>query len=160
MAVEGLTAFQRKMALIPKSVTDELRKELEKQATELVAMMRRLAPKDTGALANSIDWTWGAAPAGAIAIGTVAGSKDSVLRITVYAGGAVGTKRRQARSSGDRNSDKHRSGYFDSDVARFQEFGTKDMPANPFFFPSYRAKRRTIRSAMTRAIKRGLKNAV
>lgn len=141
MAVEGLSAFQRKMALIPKAVTDELRKELEKQAEELVAMMRRVAPRgETGTLVASINWTWGAAPRGTISVGTVATSETSDLRITIYAGGKVGDR--------------------DAFYARFQEFGTRNMPANPFFFPSYRAKRRAIRSGLSRAIKRGLKNAI
>ena len=142
MAVEGLTAFQRKMALIPKSVTDELRKELEKQASELVAMMQRVVPVDQGNLRASIGWTWGAAPEGSMSVGTVAASAESDLRITIFAG---------------QTGKKKDGGTF---YARFQEFGTKNMAANPFFFPSYRAKRRTIRSAMTRAIKRGLKNAI
>lgn len=142
MAVEGLSAFQRKMALIPKVVIEEVRKELEKQATELVEMMRRLAPKDSGALAASIGWTWGDAPAGSIKLGTVAASEGSSLRITVYAGAA---------------GKKKDGGTF---YARFQEFGTRNMPANPFFFPAYRAKRRKIRGALSRAVKRGLKNAL
>lgn len=141
MAVEGLSAFQRKMALIPKSVTDEIRKELEKQAAELVQMMRRIAPRgETGALVASINWTWGDAPKGTMSVGTVAASEGSDLRITIYAGGKVGAQ--------------------DAFYARFQEFGTKNMPANPFFFPSYRAKRRAIRGALSRAIKRGIKNAI
>lgn len=141
MAVEGLSAFQRKMALIPKAVHDEIRKELEKQAEELVQMMRRIAPRgETGALAASIRWTWGDAPKGTMSVGTVAASEGSDMRITIYAGGKVGAQ--------------------DAFYARFQEFGTKNMPANPFFFPSYRAKRRAIRGALSRAIKRGLKNAI
>ena len=146
MAVEGLSAFQRKMALIPKAIIDEVRKELEKQATELVAMMRRLAPKDTGELANSIDWTWGQAPKGSIAIGTVAASEGSALRITIYAGNesTVVTNKTGGRFQ----------------KAKLQEFGTKNMPANPFFFPAYRSKRRKIRGALSRAVKRGIKNAI
>lgn len=142
MAVEGLTAFQRKMALIPQAIINEVQKELEKQATELVAMMKRLAPKESGALANSIGWTWGNAPKGSVTLGSVAASEGSSLRITVYAGAA---------------GKKADGGTF---YARFQEFGTKNMPANPFFFPAYRSKRRKIRGALSRAVKRGIKNAV
>lgn len=41
--------------------------------------------------------------------------------------------------------------------ARLQEFGTKDMPANPWFFPIYRRRRRAIRAKISRDIKRAIK---
>lgn len=34
--------------------------------------------------------------------------------------------------------------------ARLQEFGTKSRPASPYFFNTWRGKRRTVRSALTR----------
>ncbi|WP_411838575.1 HK97-gp10 family putative phage morphogenesis protein [Paracoccus sp. ME4] len=37
--------------------------------------------------------------------------------------------------------------------ARLQEFGTQSMPANPFFFPAWRANRSRVRSKLTRAVK-------
>lgn len=44
------------------------------------------------------------------------------------------------------------------DYAMAQEFGTEKMPANPFFWPSYRlhkkSMRRAVKSAMTKAIKK------
>jgi hypothetical protein len=39
-------------------------------------------------------------------------------------------------------------------LARLQEFGTADMPANAFFYPSYRAVRRRIRGRITRGTKK------
>lgn len=39
--------------------------------------------------------------------------------------------------------------------ARLQEFGTKDMPANPFFYPSYRLRKSLVKSNITRAIRKG-----
>ena len=44
-------------------------------------------------------------------------------------------------------------------VARLQEFGTVDMPANPWFFPLYRRRRRSVQSALNRAIKKAIKDA-
>lgn len=39
---------------------------------------------------------------------------------------------------------------------RYQEFGTADMPANPFFYPVWRLYRRRWRVRITRAIRRAL----
>lgn len=38
--------------------------------------------------------------------------------------------------------------------ARIQEFGTKARPANPYFFPAWRANRARIRASITRAIRK------
>lgn len=38
--------------------------------------------------------------------------------------------------------------------AKLQENGTKNMPANPFFNPAWRANRTRVRSAITRAVRK------
>lgn len=157
--VQGLDQLNRRWSAVPKKVREAVRAEMEKAADEVVATMRRFAPVDTGALRESIGWTWGDAPAGAMTIGTVGKSAYGAMRITIYAGGTEQTKRRQARASGTRARDQKRGGYFDTDVARLQEFGTKEMNAHPFFFPAWRAKRTKVRGNISRAISRAIKSA-
>lgn len=41
--------------------------------------------------------------------------------------------------------------------AAFQEFGTADQPAQPFFFPAYRALRRRIRNRTSRAVRKAVR---
>lgn len=132
--VKGLRELQAHWGGIPDAVRAALRPEMEKIATDIVAMMRRLAPKDQGDLAASINWTWGAAPKGAMTLGAVAPGSDADLQITIYAGG---TKK--------------------SFHAVFQEFGTRKMTANPFFYPAWRTKRKSARSKITRAINKAIK---
>lgn len=43
------------------------------------------------------------------------------------------------------------------DYARAMEFGTRDLAAQPFFFPTYRRHRTRIRSAVSRAIRKAVK---
>lgn len=143
MAIEGLDRVSRKLALIPQKAMEALAEQLEANATALVAEMKRLAPKETGRLAASIGWTWGDAPKGTMTLGTVKGGRRSgqgfgVMRITIYAGGR---------------------GKKDPFWAWFQEFGTSKMAANPFFFPTYRAKKSAMKSAATRAFKKAVKDA-
>jgi len=134
MAVEGLAALRQRFKRLPEAVRLAVRAEMELIAQQMVAQMRRLAPRDQGELAASIGWTWGAAPDGAIAIASVG---DGEMRITIYAGNDR-TKVFNSRGVAFQN-------------AKLQEFGTKAMPASPFFFPVVRAQRRGARSRITRA---------
>lgn len=136
--VKGLTEFNRRWSAIPVNVRKAARDTLEQNANEIVADMKRFAPvRDEfgGTLRDSINWTWGDAPEGAMVIGTVGGKDYSTLRITIYAGGA------------------------DAFYAVFQEFGTKDMPANPFFYPVWRTRKRRVKSRLTRNINKAIKEA-
>lgn len=134
--VKNLAKFQRRMRAIPLSVRLELVKQLEKEAEKVVKLMKAFAPKGTTLqLLESIGWTWGDAPAGAISVGKVASNEYDKIAITIYAGGG------------------------DAFYAKFQEFGTVKMAANPFFFPTYRAEKRRMRANIKRAVKRGFQKA-
>lgn len=133
--VQGLDALNRRWGAIPGKVRAAAREALEEVAEDLVRQMRAAAPKGaTGALARSIGWTWGDAPDGTMVIGTVAGSDYATMRITIYAGGG------------------------DAFYARFQEFGTVKMAANPFFYPVWRARKRGVKSKITRAINKAIRS--
>lgn len=123
--VRGVEKLNRKLAALPKVAKDEIRKALAKSADEIAAMARRLVPVDSGALRESIGWTYGRAPKGSLVLarGGVEG-----LTVTVFAG-----------------NDKEF-------YARWVEFGTVNMRAQPYFFPSYRANRRRARSRISRGV--------
>jgi HK97 gp10 family phage protein len=134
--VKGLSEFQRRWKAVPELVKEAAKEALQQNAEEIVADMRKLAPVgETGDLLVSIKWTWGDAPKGTMAIGTVGDTESSDLKITVYAGGNTAF------------------------YARFQEFGTVNMTANPFFYPVWRARRKRVKSRLTRAINKAIKSA-
>ncbi|MAQ82250.1 MAG: hypothetical protein CMH12_03345 [Maritimibacter sp.] len=135
--VEGVAGFKRRMRDIPEIVRVELTKQLEKEAEKVVKLMRAFAPVGaTRELIESIGWTWGDAPKGSITVGKVRGGiAQDEIAITIYAGGG-------------------RAFY-----ARFQEFGTVNMAANPFFYPAWRAERSRVRSNIKRAVKRGFRKS-
>lgn len=119
---------------MPKVAKDEIRKALEAAADEIVEMAKRLAPVDQGELRDSIGWTWGKAPKGAITLGKVAeASLAGDLTITIFAG----------------NSEAY--------YARFIEFGTQKMPAQPYFYPAYRATKKRAKSRVRRSITKAAK---
>lgn len=131
--VKGIPQFKARMRSAPDIVRNEVADTLYKIAEKLVKEMQAFAPKRTGALALTIDWTWGDAPAGTVTVGRVASHEYDRIGITIFAGGE------------------------DAFYAHFQEFGTVKMPANPFFFPAYRANKKAIRRRLTAAVRRGFK---
>ncbi|QIG68727.1 putative tail component protein [Rhizobium phage RHph_TM3_3_14B] len=146
MTIKGLKELQRKLDRLPQVAKERIREAMEQGAGEIVTMMRSLVPTDSGDLRDSIAWTWGRAPKGALTLGKVQ-SVGGDLTITVYAGNATA--------------------YY----SRFVEFGTAShtaggkfagatipaIPASPFFFVSYRANRKKVKSRITRAINKAAK---
>lgn len=140
--VEGADRLHARFKAVPQKIRDEVAKALEAEAAKIVADMKRLVPVDTGALRESIGWTWGDAPKGAISVGKVRGRAFEQIAITIYAG----------------TRDKS-LGNADAFYVRFQEFGTVKMAANPFFYPAWRANKTKARSAVKRAINKAVKRA-
>lgn len=134
--------LRRKLYATRQRVYAAVRVEMEAVATKLVAEMKLLVPVDSGALRDSIGWTWGEAPKGSMAISTVRGRGRDGLYISIYAG----------------TLDK-KLGDQDAFYARWQEFGTKNMPANPFFYVVWRANRRRVRAGISRTVRKAVKAA-
>ncbi|WP_234843945.1 HK97-gp10 family putative phage morphogenesis protein [Sinorhizobium meliloti] len=139
---------------MPKRVENAARKAMEKGADELVAMMKRLVPVDDGDLRDSIGWTWGPPPKGSMALSRDRGPGDLVL--TVYAGSdkayyAAFVEFGVAEQAfGDRITSK-------SGRTRVSQRTTKGGGAQPFFFPSYRALEKRIRSRIKREMKKAIR---
>lgn len=141
--------LKRKLRAIPDKVVSAVKGQMEVHAAQIVAEMRMLAPvlkdpdkrRTPGALRDSIGWTWGKAPKGAMTIATVKGRAVDGLFITIYAG----------------TRDK-KLGASDAFYARFQEFGTAKMPASPFFFVVWRSNKQRVRSSISRAVKKAVQS--
>lgn len=131
--VVGVQKLNRKLGKIPAAVREEVRTAMVRSAREIADLAEVLVPQDTGRLAGSIGWTWGEAPRGVLSLGKVATGGD--MTITVYAG--------------------DREAFY----ARWVEFGTVKVAAQPYFFPAYRALRKRSKSRIRRAWTRGIKKA-
>lgn len=154
MAMQNRDRLLKKLQAIQGKPRAAMRKALQQSAEEIVALQKRLAPKRTGALANSIGYSFGGhVPDNANVRGVGGGQGgDPDLTAVIHAG------------------DK------DAYYAAFVEFGTAPheaggmfegaqnpgTPAQPFFYPAYRALRKRAKSRVSRAaakaIKEGAKN--
>lgn len=150
MTILGLPSLRKKLKRLPELAAVEIRKAMEQSANEMVALAKSLVPRDSGDLASSIGWTWGDKPKGSMSLGQVKGGRGAGnLRITIYAGSS------------------------DAFYARWVEFGTSphtneglfagsEHPgtvAQPYFYPSWRAVRRGVKSRVSRAINKSAKRA-
>lgn len=133
--VQGLDRLKARFDAIPVKVREAAKRALEQSAQEIVDTMRRFVPVESGDLRDSINWTWGDAPAGTMTVGTVRGNNYGSMRITIYAGGEKAL------------------------YGRYQEFGTKNMAANPFFYPAWRARKKKVRSRLSRAISKAIRES-
>ncbi|HBQ33406.1 MAG TPA: hypothetical protein DD739_12100 [Ochrobactrum anthropi] len=132
--VIGVAKLRKKLEALVAVGRDEIRRAMETSADEIVALAKNLVPVDKGDLKDSIGWTWGKAPKGAMTLGKVqSDGVDSEFTITIFAG----------------NSEAYYS--------RWVEFGTQKMAAQPYFYPSYRALRRRSKSRVTRAVTKAIK---
>jgi HK97 gp10 family phage protein len=135
----GLAKLHRKLQRMPAVAKARIQEAMETSANDVVRMAKGLAPvlksptpeRRAGALRDSIGWTWGKPPRGTITIGKVMnGALGADLTITIYAGDS------------------------EAFYARWVEFGTQNMSAQPFFYPSYRASKKSANSRIRRAITR------
>jgi HK97 gp10 family phage protein len=124
----SLERFRKLTAEMKQQVFDDAAAELDKQADLLAQLMTSVAPRgETGDLEHSIR--------------VIDGKSPLVKRIV--AGGQL-TIRKSVSSK-------------PYDYARGDEFGTVNMKARPFFFPSYRLRKKKIVAAMKSKLTRTIK---
>lgn len=146
MTVKGLKELRRKLDRLPAVAKARIREAMEQGADEIVSMMRSLVATDSGDLRDSIAWTYGRAPKGAMSLGKVQ-SVGGDLTITIYAGNATAFYSRWVEFG----TAAHTAG------GKFAGATIPATAASPFFFVSFRANRKKVKSRITRAINKAAK---
>lgn len=142
--VKGFKATKAQFQRLIQNTHIELADAIEKVCDELRAEMDRDLPLRDGTL--WVDWTWGDAPKGALTIASYGGRETNQIKATIYAQG------------------EWPPGWWEFGTAqRFIKTGpmagkwTGRITPQPFFFPNYRAKRRSIKARLAAAIRRAVK---
>lgn len=134
----GLDKFKARLAVIPERQKARMGDTLEASADDLVETMQEHAPKKSGRLAGSIRK-----------------EPKGELRVAVKAGGAATTV-------------AARKGHGAYDYALGVEFGHiadpeaatgggEHVPPKPFFWPTYRAKKKAIKARGAKAFRQAVK---
>lgn len=132
-AMTGRDKLLRKMAALPKAARAAMHDALEKSAEDVTALQKRLVRKKSGDAEASIGYTFGdyrQISANVRGVTAGGGGADPDLTVTLHAGDAKAF------------------------YIGFLEFGTVHAPAYPFFYPAYRAKKRSIKSRLSRAARK------
>lgn len=132
------TRLKRRFQQLPIAVKREIFAETEAGAESIATMTRTLAPKKRGKLAETVR----VEPLGSAGL-------------SIGAGGARGKFGHKVVYGDDTTMVPIRKGGPLFQLAKLQEFGTKNMTANPALFPSFRANRSRILRRIKAAMKRG-----
>lgn len=141
--LKGLPQLKAKLVRLKEQTADEIRPAMEQAAQDVVEMMKRQVPVDSGDLRDSIGWTWGAAPRRSIGLATVQG-------ITIFAG----------------NEKAFYARWVEFGTAPHLQGGSRpgtDHPGTrpqPFFFPSWRALRKHVKAMLRKAIQKAVRDLV
>lgn len=156
LTILGIGKLKKKFARYPDLVVNNIRKAMEKGAEEIADLARSLAPKGgaTGALEESIGWTWGKAPRGALTLASATGKVEGgELTITVFAGDDEAFYARWVEFGTAAHSTAKGGGNVLGKVAFKLGGGRRHpgTPAQPFFFPAYRARKKRVSSRIRAA---------
>lgn len=126
----SLNKLVKQMRSVPEEVSRPVINSFNRSGAKIVETARGLVPVRTGALRSAIAYT----------VTIVEGSADRGLVIRLTYG--IDTSKLKIPS-----------------VARWVEFGTKKTGAKPYFFPGYWFNKKSLKSSLRSAIKRGSKKA-
>lgn len=132
--------LRRKLKDLPLVARTMIRQAMERAADEVVVTMMNLVPVDDGKLRDSIGWTWGDVPKGALALVTVA-NRDGDMVLTIYAGDAEAYYARWVEFG----TAPHLAG------GKFEGSTHPGTAAQPFFYVSWRANRKRARRLIAKA---------
>ena len=157
----NLAKLERKIRALPVRAKVEITKAMASSADEITDLMRNLVPVNDGALKKSIGWGWGPdVPKGAMKLATVAGrglAKD--FTITIWAGDneafyarwvEFGTAAHAVDAGGGTVAGK-------AGFARGEGDHHPGAKAQPFFYVSYRARRKSVKSKIARGVSKAAK---
>lgn len=145
VTILGRARLERRLNAIPKAIKERVKKDMEQIAQEIVDKMKAIVPVKTGALRDSIGWTWGRPPKGSTAFAQAKSELGSEMTLTIFAGNQLTMVR----------SKKGRRPYLQK--AWIIEFGTTKKPAHPFFRPVWKLQRKKIKTRLRASIRRAVK---
>jgi len=136
MAVKGLPQLSAKLKRLRTATAEPVKIGVGKGAQLIVEEQKRLVPVRTGALRDSITWTFGDPPAYASVGLRMGGRQKNETRATITAGS---------------NAVRY---------AHLVELGHGGKPGTPFFYPGYRSRRKEAQKIIAAEIRRAVKAAV
>lgn len=169
MQIKGKDKFLKQIDALPRALKDEIRNALKMSGEEMVDLAKRFAPVKSGALRNSISYTFGRPrPENANVRGVSSAGEnardakgETGLLVTVHAGDArawyaslveFGTAPHEIKP-------KRPGGLLNVQGRLVEKVDHPGASANPYFFPAYRLSRGRAKARLSRSIRNGAKKA-
>jgi len=165
MAMQNRTRLLEKLKRIQGAPRKAMRAALEQGAKQIVSTAQSLVPVKSGALSASISYTFGTytpdnSNVRGVSVG--AGEGDADLSVTIHAGDAKafyaafvehGTNPHYIAKGGG------------TKIGQLKGRMTKGAmhpgaKASPFFFPAYRANKRSVKARISRAMNKAIKESI
>lgn len=155
--------IEAKLRQIPAVAVDAARQAMEEGAQQIVSMMRTSVPEVSGALRNSIGWTWGDLPPGTFMIdeirsGSNAGEQYATMRIKIYAGSKDAFYARFIEF-GTRPHSLQTNASVDRDLRQSEGAWHPGAPARPFFFSTWKRQRTAFKRLIQKRVRAAIKEA-
>jgi HK97 gp10 family phage protein len=164
--IEGLDRLARKLRRIPDEVRRELKEAIRQGAEDMTRLAKRLAPVDDGDLQMSITYRWGNEEKikyASLQFGAAGrGKGDAELTAIVSAGNTkvryahlveFGAKPHTIKPKSSQGSLAINGNW----LAPGQSVQHPGQAAQPFFFPAYRATRKSAKARISRAVTKAAK---
>lgn len=151
MAMQNRKRLLDRLKKIQGAPRKAMRAALEQGAQQVASHARSLAPKKSGALVKSIGYTFGNFTRGSGVLAT-SGTRegDPDLTVTVHAGDATAFY----ASYVEFGTSPHTAG------GKFKGAAHPGATAQPFFFPAWRANKRSVKARITRAMRKAIKDSI
>lgn len=145
----GKAALYRKLTKVPVAMAKEVQGALAKSADDINKMQKRLVPKDSHDLEKSITWRWG--DASKVKYSQSFGAKGNGQFTVVLTAGNAKVRYAHLVEFG---SSQHIAG------GKFKGATIPSIPPHPYFYPAFRAKKKSAASRIKRAARKGAKIAI
>lgn len=127
-----LQRFQRRIDRIPEAIREEMAPTLTKQGDRLASAIAKAAPHDTGELADSVEVT----------------SPGQSTPAYSQPGGARTARENEVLVTVGNHAVRY---------PHLVEYGTADAPAQPYFWPTYHAKKKSLGVGIRRDMRQIIK---
>lgn len=166
MSIANLERLKAKFRALPDAIKAEVRKPMADTAQKVADLAVHLAPilkaphkgRVSGALKNSIDWNWGPPPPSSVLGGRGKKNFQSYhagdLKLSIFAGNDIAWYARfvEFGVQKQRKGERVESGSGRKRKSKRNVF--TGIPAQPFFFPAWRAYRQTMKSSAASAVRK------
>lgn len=161
MKIEGKERLKAKIAAMSPKTRETISKTLGTSARDMVEAAKRFAPVDSGALRNSIGFTFGDYAADNSNVRGVSGGGGHELSVTIHAGDKTAwyASLVEFGTAAHLIKPREEGGSLNINGRQVDQVQHPGGSARPYFYPAYRLTKKQLKSRIRSAVSRAAKEA-